>query len=133
MLNPTLDQLPRSQLDLVVAGTSEGVLMVESEAKELSEETMLGAVTFGHRSFQPVINAIIELAETCAKEPWSAGRAARQQGGEIEARLREAVGPQLEAAYRERGKQDAQRPARRRQGRRVGRAVRRRATSARWR
>jgi polyribonucleotide nucleotidyltransferase len=48
VLNPTLDQLPRSQLDLVVAGTGEGVLMVESEAKELSEEVMLGAVTFGH-------------------------------------------------------------------------------------
>ena len=71
VLNPTLDQLPRSQLDLLVAGTGEGVLMVESEAKELSEETMLGAVTFGHQSFQPVIDAIIELAETCAKEPWT--------------------------------------------------------------
>src|SRR5512144_179293 len=69
VLNPTLDQLPRSQLDLVVAGTGEGVLMVESEAKELSEEVMLGAVMFGHRSFQPVIDAIIGLAEACAKEP----------------------------------------------------------------
>src|SRR4029078_12481756 len=105
VLNPTLDQLPRSQLDLMVAGTGEGVLMVESEAKELAEEPMLGAVTFGHKSFQPVINAIIELAETCAKEPWilaepPAGKAA------IEQRLREAVGPQIEAAYRERGKQE---------------------------
>ncbi len=71
MLNPTLDQLPRSQLDLVVAGTSEGVLMVESEAKELSEDVMLGAVMFGHQSFQPVIEAIIDLAETCAREPWA--------------------------------------------------------------
>src|SRR5215475_8577316 len=61
VLNPTLDQLPRSQLDLVVAGTQEGVLMVESEAKELSEEVMLGAVMFGHQQFQPVIQAIIEL------------------------------------------------------------------------
>src|SRR5579864_1674873 len=58
VLNPTLDQLPSSQLDLVVAGTREGVLMVESEAKELSEEVMLGAVTFGHQQFQPVIQAI---------------------------------------------------------------------------
>src|SRR5207244_3326254 len=70
VLNPTLDQMATSELDLIVAGTSEGVLMVESEAKELSEETMLGAVTFGHRGFQPVIDAIIELAETCANEPW---------------------------------------------------------------
>ena len=54
----------------MVAGTGEGVLMVESEAKELSEEIMLGAVTFGFEQFQPVIEAIIELAELCAKEPW---------------------------------------------------------------
>ncbi|HLY88471.1 MAG TPA: polyribonucleotide nucleotidyltransferase, partial [Acetobacteraceae bacterium] len=60
ILNPTEDQLERSKLDLVVAGTSEGVLMVESEAQELSEDVMLGAVTFGHQSFQPVIQAIIE-------------------------------------------------------------------------
>ena len=105
VLNPTLDQMPRSQLDLVVAGTSEGVLMVESEAKELSEEVMLGAVTFGHKSFQPVIEAIIELAETCAQEPWSLPEPPANKG-EIEARLREAVGPQIEAAYRERGKQE---------------------------
>src|SRR6266550_3142183 len=104
VLNPTLDQLPRSQLDLIVAGTNEGVLMVESEAKELSEETMLGAVTFGHQSFQPVINAIIELAETCAKEPWAVPEPPANKAT-IEARLREAVGPQLDAAYRERSKQ----------------------------
>ena len=54
----------------MVAGTAEGVLMVESEAKELPEDVMLGAVTFGHQSFQPVIQAIIELAEHAAKEPW---------------------------------------------------------------
>src|SRR5438105_14721956 len=71
VLNPTLSELSRSELDLVVAGTGEGVLMVESEAKELSEHIMLGAVTFGHREFQPVIQAIIDLAETCAREPWS--------------------------------------------------------------
>src|SRR5215204_5569804 len=58
-----------SQLDLVVAGTADAVLMVESEAKELSEEIMLGAVMFGHRHFQPVIDAIIQLAEKAAKEP----------------------------------------------------------------
>jgi polyribonucleotide nucleotidyltransferase len=105
VLNPPLDQLPHSQLDLIVAGTGEGVLMVESEAKELSEEVMLGAVTFGHQGFQPVIEAIIELAETCAKEPWAlAGPPANKAA--IEARLREAVGPQIAAAYREQGKQD---------------------------
>ena len=71
VLNPTLGEIPRSRLDLVVAGTADGVLMVESEAKELSEEVMLGAVVFGHREFQPVIQAIIELAETSAREPWN--------------------------------------------------------------
>ena len=71
ILNPLQENLPDSALDLVVAGTGEGVLMVESEAKELSEEIMLGAVTFGFEQFQPVIKAIIELAELCAKEPWN--------------------------------------------------------------
>jgi len=71
VLNPTAPQRQTSQLDLVLAGTAEGVLMVESEAHELSEEVMLGAVEFGHRSFQPVIQGIIELAEVAAKEPWS--------------------------------------------------------------
>src|SRR5947208_14889675 len=69
VLNPQLDEMPESQLDLVVAGTQDAVLMVESEAKELSEEVMLGAVMFGHRHFQPVIDAIIKLAEKAAKEP----------------------------------------------------------------
>src|SRR6201996_3199698 len=69
VLNPTLDEMPQSQLDLVVAGTQDAVMMVESEAKELSEEIMLGAVMFGHRHFQPVIQAIIQLAEKAAKEP----------------------------------------------------------------
>src|SRR6185369_12477759 len=69
-LNPTSEEMKTSNLDLVVAGTAEGVLMVESEAKELSEDVMLGAVMFGHREFQAVITAIIEMAERCAKEPW---------------------------------------------------------------
>ena len=69
VLNPTIEQMEQSDLDLVVAGTHEGVLMVESEAKELSEEIMLGAVNFGHDAIKPVIDAIIELAESCAKEP----------------------------------------------------------------
>ena len=69
VLNPTLDEMAETQLDLVVAGTNNAVLMVESEAKELAEEVMLGAVMFGHRHFQPVIDAIIKLAEKAAKEP----------------------------------------------------------------
>ena len=69
VLNPTVDQMDDSELDLVMAGTHEGVLMVESEAKELSEDVMLGAVNFGHNAIKPVIDAIIDLAESCAKEP----------------------------------------------------------------
>jgi len=70
ILNPTIAQMEGATLELVLAGTAEGVLMVESEAKELTEEVMLGAVKFGHDAFQPVIQAIIELAEHAAKEPW---------------------------------------------------------------
>ncbi len=70
ILNPTADRMKTSELELVLAGTAEGVLMVESEAQELSEDIMLGAVKFGHEAFQPVIAAIIELAEHAAKEPW---------------------------------------------------------------
>ncbi|MBX9990875.1 polyribonucleotide nucleotidyltransferase [Phreatobacter oligotrophus] len=69
VLNPYVDDMKESKLDLVVAGTADAVLMVESEAQELSEEVMLGAVMFGHKYFQPVINAIISLAEKAAKEP----------------------------------------------------------------
>jgi polyribonucleotide nucleotidyltransferase len=69
VLNPQIDEMQESQLDLVVAGTVDAVLMVESEAKELLEEAMLAAVMFGHRHFQPVIDAIIRLAEKAAKEP----------------------------------------------------------------
>ena len=69
VLNPQLDEMTESTLDLVVAGTGDAVLMVESEAKELPEEIMLGAVMFGHKHFQPVIKAIIDLAEKAAKEP----------------------------------------------------------------
>jgi polyribonucleotide nucleotidyltransferase len=105
VLNPTAADLERSELDLILAGTQEGVLMVESEAQELSEEVMLGAVTFGHMSFQPVIDAIIELAETCAKEPWALAEALPEKA-EIEAKLRAEIGPVLAAAYKEQGKQE---------------------------
>ncbi|RVT95452.1 polyribonucleotide nucleotidyltransferase [Rhodovarius crocodyli] len=70
VLNPTAAQIAQSRLDLVLAGTAEGVLMVESEADELPEEVMLGALEFGHKAFQPVIQGIIELAEHAGKEPW---------------------------------------------------------------
>ncbi|MBM3551592.1 MAG: polyribonucleotide nucleotidyltransferase [Alphaproteobacteria bacterium] len=68
-LNPTIEEMKTSTLDLIVAGTQDAVLMVESEAKELSEETMLEAVMTGHRGFQPIIDAIIRLAERAAKDP----------------------------------------------------------------
>ncbi|MDY0028630.1 MAG: polyribonucleotide nucleotidyltransferase [Pseudobdellovibrionaceae bacterium] len=71
LINPTISEMEGSDLDLVVAGTSEGVLMVESEAKELAEDVMLGAVMAGWNAFQPVLKGIIELAEQAAKEPWS--------------------------------------------------------------
>ncbi len=70
IINPTADELDESALDLVVAGTADAVLMVESEAKELSEDVMLGAVMAGHEAMQPVIAAIIDLAEEAAKDPW---------------------------------------------------------------
>src|SRR3546814_20165546 len=69
LLNPAMDELAESALDLVVAGTREGVLMVESEAQELTEEVMLGAVNFGHDQMQTVIDVIIALAQSCAKTP----------------------------------------------------------------
>ena len=69
VLNPHVDEMDESSLDLIVAGTQDAVLMVESEANELSEDIMLGAVMFGQRGFQPVIDAIIKLAEVAAKEP----------------------------------------------------------------
>ena len=105
VLNPTLAETSRSRLDLIVAGTVDGVLMVESQAEELPEEVMLGAVVFGHREFQPVLQAIIELAETCAREPWSLPHEPFEAAA-IEARLRETIGPLIEDGYREQAKQE---------------------------
>ena len=104
ILNPTMDEVEDSDLDLVVAGTTEGVLMVESEAKELTEEVMLGAVMFGHTNFQPVIEMIIDLAEEAAKEPWDLPEPAYDRKA-LKARLRETVGSDVEAAYTEMVKQ----------------------------
>jgi polyribonucleotide nucleotidyltransferase len=104
VLNPKVEMMEKSALDLVVAGTGEGVLMVESEAKELSEDVMLGAVMFGHKGFQPVIQAIIELAESCAKEPWNLPQKPANYAA-IEERLRAGIGGEIAAAYAEQGKQ----------------------------
>src|SRR6201988_1369449 len=103
ILNPTLDEMTETQLDLVVAGTADAVLMVEAEAKELSEEVMLGAVMFGHRQFQPVINAIIERAEKGAKEPRDVTVI---DNSEIEKEMLGLVEQDLRAAYAIAVKQD---------------------------
>jgi len=104
VLNPRQDELPTSQLDLLVAGTQEGVLMVESEAKELSEEIMLGAVVYGHEAMRPVIAAIIELAEKCAKEPWDLPEKPAILT-ETTAKMRDALAGELRDAYTETQKQ----------------------------
>jgi polyribonucleotide nucleotidyltransferase len=107
VLNPTVAQIAESDLDLVVAGTQEGVMMVESEASELSEAEMLEAVMFGHRGFQPVIDAIIDLAEACAKEPRELP--AEPEGlDDIAKRIGEEASADLRAAYGIRIKSDRQ-------------------------
>ena len=107
LLNPSMDQVKESDLDLVVAGTQEGVLMVESMASELSEEVMLGAVNFGHDAFQPIIQAIIELAEACAKDPMELPAAAVDTDA-LRAKLEAACKADLEAAYDEPNKTERQ-------------------------
>jgi polyribonucleotide nucleotidyltransferase len=96
VLNPQIDEMSESQLDLVVAGTQDAVLMVESEAKELSEDIMLGAVMFGHRHFQPVIDAIIKLAEKAAKEPRELAVA---DNAALEKEMLKLIEKDLRAAY----------------------------------
>src|SRR5579859_6159239 len=97
VLNPTLDQLGEdNRMDLVVAGTDDAVMMVESEIQELNEEQVLGGVMFAHRGFQPVIQAIIELAEHAAKEPFDF---TPEDTGELEAQVKALVGADIRAAY----------------------------------
>ncbi|PHZ84185.1 polyribonucleotide nucleotidyltransferase [Paremcibacter congregatus] len=103
VLNPTFEQLETSDLDLVVAGTRDAVLMVESEANELSEEVMLGAVMFGHEQMQPVIDAIIELAEVAAKEPMELPEPVDHSA--LEAKIAELAEADMRAAYAEKIKQ----------------------------
>ncbi|HEV2867470.1 MAG TPA: polyribonucleotide nucleotidyltransferase, partial [Allosphingosinicella sp.] len=101
-LNPSMDEVREGELDLVVAGTRDAVLMVESEAKELSEEVMLGAVMFAHEQAKPVIDAIIRLAEQAAKDPWELPE--DTTAGATLAKLRELAGTGLEQAYKIVGK-----------------------------
>ncbi len=96
IINPTIEQMEDTELDLVVAGTSDAVMMVESEAKELSEEVMLGAVMAGHEAMQPVIDAIIKLAEAAAKEPFDFE--AEDLSSELAA-IQKLVGKDLSKAY----------------------------------
>ncbi|MGZ8360741.1 MAG: polyribonucleotide nucleotidyltransferase, partial [Allosphingosinicella sp.] len=98
ILNPTLEQIAEGDLDLVAAGTRDAVLMVESEANELSEEVMLGAVMFAFEESKKVVDAIIRLAEQAAKEPWEL--ASSEGHGEILTKLRELAGSGLEQAYK---------------------------------
>jgi len=103
VLNPNIDEMPESALDLVVAGTSDAVLMVESEAKQLDEKTMLEAVMFGHSGFQPVIDAIIKLAEKAAKEP---REHVVPDYSELEVKMAALVSGDIEAAYKISDKQE---------------------------
>jgi polyribonucleotide nucleotidyltransferase len=105
ILNPTIEQSENATLDLVVAGTTEGVLMVESEARELSEDIMLGAVSFGHAAFQPVIDAIIALAEHGAKEPWTLPEPSEAEQA-LKRRIDELGRAEIAEGYKEQVKQE---------------------------
>ncbi|MVA98225.1 polyribonucleotide nucleotidyltransferase [Nitratireductor sp. CAU 1489] len=103
VLNPHLDEMEESKLDLIVAGTGEAVLMVESEAQELSEDIMLGAVMFGHKNYQAVIDAVIKLAEVAAKEP---REFTPTDLSELEAEMLKIAETELRAAYKLTDKQE---------------------------
>ena len=96
-LNPSLSEAASGQLDLVVAATDSAVMMVESEAKELSEEVMLGGVMFAHGEIRKVVGAIIALAEKAAKEPWTV---AVSDNSGIKDKLKKLVGKDIAAAYK---------------------------------
>ncbi|HEX6219062.1 MAG TPA: polyribonucleotide nucleotidyltransferase, partial [Sphingomicrobium sp.] len=106
ILNPSPEQIKESRLDLVVAGTPGAVMMVESEAKELSEEEMLGAVMFGHKASQDVCKAIISLAEKAAKDPWELDLL--EDSADTKKKLKDVIGKDLEAAYKLTNKQERQ-------------------------
>ncbi|MCG7346707.1 polyribonucleotide nucleotidyltransferase [Sphingomonas sp. ACRSK] len=106
ILNPTLEQTKAGELDLVVAATHDAVMMVESEAKELSEEVMLGAVVFAHQESKKIVEAIIDLAEQAAKDPWELTPVADQS--KQKKKLKDLIGADLAAAYKLTAKQDRQ-------------------------
>ncbi|KQU61677.1 polyribonucleotide nucleotidyltransferase [Sphingomonas sp. Leaf339] len=106
VLNPSDAQVATGELDLMVAATHDAVMMVESEAKELSEDIMLGAVMFAHKASQDIINAIIKLAEQAAKEPWELKVQADK--ADVKAKLKKLIGKDLEAAYKLTDKQQRQ-------------------------
>jgi polyribonucleotide nucleotidyltransferase len=97
VLNPTTDQMKTSDMDLVVASTADAVMMVESEIKELDEDKVLGAVMFAHAGIQPVIDAIIELAEHSAKEPFDFQPADTET---VKGEMKKLVGADLAGAYK---------------------------------
>jgi len=101
VLNPMLDEMEMTGLDLVIAGTKDAVMMVESEAKELSEQQMLEAVMFGHRHIQPVIDAIVQLASVAAKEPWDFVPPEKK----YKAQILDLVGEDLKVAFKTPDKQ----------------------------
>ncbi len=103
LLNPSKDELVTSQMDLVVAGTAKAVLMVESEAQELSEEVMLGAVVFGHEQMQAVINAINEMADAVGQDDWDWTPAPKNEA--LIARISTLAENELKVAYAVREKQ----------------------------
>jgi polyribonucleotide nucleotidyltransferase len=105
-LNPSDAEVATGDLDLMVAATHDAVMMVESEANELSEDVMLGAVMFAHRASQDVIKAIIKLAEQAAKEPWELK--VQDDSAGVKAKLKKLIGKDLEAAYKLTDKQARQ-------------------------
>ena len=107
VLNPTPEEMEKSDLELIVAGTKEGVLMVESQANELPEDVMLDAVMFGWRGFQPVIDAIIKLAEKAAKEPWDIEDNSSSKD-ELIAKVKDKFAAEFEEAYSLTVKQERQ-------------------------
>ena len=102
VLNPPLDEMPDTALDLVMAGTANAVMMVESQASELSEDVMLGAVVYGHNAAKDAINFIIDFAEDCAKDPWDF---TAPDHGDWPQKIRSLVEDDLRAAYKEQVKQ----------------------------
>jgi polyribonucleotide nucleotidyltransferase len=103
VLNPTQEQIKAGDLDLVVAATGNAVMMVESEAKELSEEVMLGAVQFAHKACREAVNAIIDLAEKAAKDPWEL---VQEDDTKLKKQVKDLIGKQIAKAYKITGKAD---------------------------